>query len=273
MIKGMTGFGSTQILLRRVKIIIEVRSVNHRYFDAVFSLPPGLSALENKIRIVIQEYIERGRISVFLKLAQHAPPTIILNKEVVRKHLQYAHQLKKEFGIKNDLGLSDLMKLPGVVEIKETFLEADELWPSIEKCLKKALMGLNEMRKREGQSLSADIAKQLNEMSSLIENVRRRLKDILNEKKKILSEEEFKSFQKSSDINEEITRSNHYINEIKLLFKSNIAVGKKMDFVAQEMQRETNTLGSKVQDKIISSAVIALKSKIEKIREQAQNIE
>lgn len=129
------------------------------------------------------------------------------------------------------------------------------------------------MRKREGRSLARNIVDILKRMTGQVKKIEARTKGILKGQKKILSPEEFTSFQKGYEISEEITRLKHYIQEFGLLVKAPALVGKKMDFVAQEMQRETNTIGSKVQDQVVSGAVIALKSKIEKLREQAQNIE
>ena len=129
------------------------------------------------------------------------------------------------------------------------------------------------MRSREGKTLATDISDKLRLMSSEIVKIRQRAKAILQDKKKMMTNEEFSSYQKSNDINEELTRLSHYIDEAKALLKSGDLAGKKFDFVAQEMQRETNTVGSKVQDQLVSNAVIALKSKIEKIREQSQNVE
>ena len=129
------------------------------------------------------------------------------------------------------------------------------------------------MRQSEGKSLAADVSSQLKRMSMQIKKIRAKVRSILSEKKKKLTAEEFRAFQKSSDVNEEIIRLGHYIDEIFPLIRSKVPVGKKIDFIAQEMQRETNTIGAKLQDKVISSAVISLKSKIEKIREQSQNIE
>ena len=143
----------------------------------------------------------------------------------------------------------------------------------LERGLLKSLQGLVNMRKREGRALVKDVSEKLGLMMAQSKNIRRRQASIVKEQQKKMGREEFQSFQKSSDINEELSRLTHYIDELKLLLKSSVPVGKKIDFVAQEMQRETNTIGSKVQDKIVSNAVIALKSKIEKIREQSQNIE
>ena len=163
--------------------------------------------------------------------------------------------------------------MPGAVETKESFLDPEQVWPALEKCLRRSLEGLNHMRSREGLSLAADVADKLKRMGEQIKHIKVRAKVVLKEKQKELSVEEFQSFQKGCDINEEMTRLAHYIDEVRRLLKSATSVGKKIDFIAQEMQRETNTIGSKLQDKTVIQAVVALKSKIEKIREQAQNIE
>ena len=273
MIKGMTGFGQAQLLAGKVKALIEIKSVNHRYLDVNYFLPVGFGSAENKIRQIIQQELYRGRIIVSMKITHKEEAEATLNKNVVERHIKNINRLKKEFGIKEALSLSDLVKLPGVLETRETMVTPEELGHVLEKSFKRALNGLITMRKREGRSLAFDIMDQLKRMSLQINKIKKESKLILTEKKKQLTHEEFRSLQKSSDVNEEITRLGHYIEEVKPLLKGNVPVGKKIDFIAQEMQRETNTIGSKLQDKLVSSAVIALKSKIEKIREQAQNIE
>ena len=273
MIKGMTGFGSAQIATGQIKAVIEVNSLNHRYLDINYHLPVGFISIENKINQMVQKDIERGRVTISLKLACKSAQEIFLNRVLVKKYFHYARALEKEFGLKNNLSLSDLIKLPGVVEIKETFVDAEGLWPSLEKGLRKALASVKLMRKSEGKSLAKDVSEKLKRMVGKVNEIQKRTEVILKEKKQKLSSEEFSSLQKNSDIHEEISRLRHYIEEMKLLLNGEISVGKKIDFIAQEMQRETNTMGSKLLDKIVSSAVIALKSKIEKIREQAQNIE
>jgi len=273
MIKGMTGFGSAEFSNGKVKGTIEVKSLNHRFFDISFYLPSGFASIENKIRQVISKQISRGKVNVSIKIKQKPPATIIFNKEAIRKYLKNAKSLKKEFGLKRELSLSDLTRLPGVVEVKDSEVKAEHISSSLEAGVKKALKGLMVMRSREGRSLSVDLRDKLKKMLGQIRRIKQRSALVLRLKKKKLTEDEFLSFQKGSDVNEEITRLAHYIEEVRLLLNSNISVGKKMDFIAQEMQRETNTIGSKLQDKVVSNAVIALKSKIEKIREQSQNIE
>jgi len=273
MIKGMTGFGSAQLAKNTVKAMVEIKTVNHRYFDISYYLPIGFGIIENKIRLLLQKNILRGRVTISVKITQQPEKSILLNKGAVRTYLKNANSLKREFKLDNDMSVSDLIKMPGVLEVKETLVRPEDLWPDLEKCLKRAIKSVDVMRKREGKSLLGDVTDQLKRMLLQSKKIEERLLSILNEKKKKLNDEEFRSLQKSTDINEEISRLNHYIEEMKKLLKSKNSVGKRMDFIAQEMQRETNTIGSKVQDKMISNAVIALKSKVEKIREQAQNIE
>jgi len=273
MIKGMTGFGSADLLVKTLRGVVEVKSVNHRYLDIIYYLPVGFAYAENKIQQIIGRQIERGRITVSVKINNKPGPAVNFNKETAQQYLKYVASLKRELGIKGELSLPDLIQLPGVVEAKETTIDVEALWPFIEKSINEALKSLLLMRQREGRSLVKDIGGQLRRMSAQIKTIQASVKSIARAKKKILTEEEFLNYQKSNDVNEEISRLSHHIAEASLLLKSDVAVGKKLDFIAQEMQRETNTIGSKVQDKTVSNAVIAIKTTIEKIREQSQNIE
>ncbi len=273
MIKGMTGFGAAEITVGKIKGSIEIKSQNHRYLDIVYYLPPGLSSLENDIRLAINKQIERGRIVVSLKITERPMQHISFNKEAVKEYLHYEKILKKEYSLSGQLALADLIRLPGGVGAREIVLEGSEIWPSVGKALDVALKGLMTMRVREGKTLLADMSSILKLMLLRIKKIDARSKAILREAKKTATKEEFLSIQKGNDISEELTRLTHYIEEFKLHMQESGGVGKKLDFVAQEMQRETNTIGSKIQDREVSNAVIALKSKIEKLREQAQNIE
>ncbi len=273
MIKGMTGFGTTQLTKGKIKVLVEIKTLNHRYFDVNYYLPSGFGSLENKIRQILQKKIERGRITVIVKIIQKENQDIVLNQQVVHKYLKQANLLKQKFHLKNDLTMSDLINLPGVIEVKNDFIGGESLWPLLAKSIDKALLGVLRMRRSEGKSISKDIADKLKRMQTHVKKIQTRAKTVLAAKRKQLMPEEFKSYQKSVDVNEEISRLSHYLSEVKLLLKAQVAAGKKIDFIAQEMQRETNTIGSKLQDKTVSSSVMALKSKVEKIREQAANIE
>lgn len=273
MIRGMTGFGGVQLQWKKVKLVVEAKSLNHRYFDIALYLPGGFGSLESKIQQIAQKHIERGRVTVSVKVTQKPSQDIVLNKEVIQKYLRYVKDLAREFHLENDLRLSDVIRLPGAVETRESFLDPEDVWPALEKSLQRAFQGLDQMRQREGRSLAADIGDNLKQMIQQMKKIKMRSKVVLQAKRKELTVEEFGAFQKGCDVNEEMSRLEHYIQEARALLKSGASAGKKIDFIAQEMQRETNTIGSKLQDKIVVGAVVALKSKIEKIREQGQNIE
>lgn len=273
MIKGMTGFGAADISIGKIKGGIEVKSVNHRYLDIVYYLPPGMSSLENGIREAINRQLERGRVLVSIKITDKPLQNIRFSREAVKEYLRYSKILKNEFHLSGELSIGDLIRFPGVVEAREVVLEPDEIWPVIKKSLDTALKSLMAMRIREGKALAKDMADILRRMLGQIKKIEARVAAILKDKKKTLTEDEFLSLQKGNNISEELTRLTHYIEEFKKLLQAEGGVGKKLDFVAQEMQRETNTVGSKVQDRDVTNAVIALKGKIEKLREQAQNVE
>lgn len=269
----MTGFGHAQVSTPHVKATIEIKSLNHRYFDISFYLPPGFASLEHKIQQIVKKNIERGRVTVSIKFSQKSGQQVVLNKTIVKDYVKHIKSLQKEVSMKDDLHLSDIVRLPGIFEVKEALLTPEKMWTPLEKGVRKSVTGLVTMRKREGQSLKVDITDLVKRMTVQLTKIQARIKVILKAKKKSLTDEEFSSFQKSADISEEITRFKHYIDEVKSLLKAKSTIGKRIDFIAQEMQRETNTMGAKLQDKVISNCVITLKSKIEKIREQSQNIE
>lgn len=273
MIKGMTGFGASSFAVGKIKGLIEVKSVNHRFLDLAFYLPVGFGSVENKIRTMIGKDLSRGRVTISVKITDKPNQSVFFNEDMIEEYLKHARSIEKKYRLHNNLTLADLIRMPGVVDVKEVFVKADEMWPSVEKGVRAALKGLSVMREREGRSLAADIADKLKRMGSLLKEIEKRSIAILKEEKGRLKPEEFSSFQKSIDINEEIARFTHYIEEVRDLLKATIPVGKKMDFIAQEMQREINTMGSKLQDEVVSNAVITLKSKVEKIREQANNVE
>lgn len=273
MITGMTGFGAGEISVGKVKGIVEIKTVNHRYLDVAFYLPAGFSSLEDKIQKIIAGSMKRGRVTVSVKITEKPHTSISVNHEAVGRYLGFAKALGQKHRIKNDLTVADIMRLPGVVEAKEVFVHAQDLWPVLEKSLQKAVLGVVAMRRREGRALKADIDGQLQRMLKRISVIKNRTAALLKETKGKMSSDEYASYQKSNDINEELARLAHYIDEAKMLLRQAEGAGKKLDFIAQEMQRETNTIGSKVQDKEVAAAVIAIKSKVEKIREQSNNVE
>ena len=212
-------------------------------------------------------------ITISVRITDKPNQEVSFKEDLIEEYLRHARSMEKKYKLSNNLTLADLIRMPGIVDVKEVFVEADVLWPAVEKGFAAALKGFKSMRQREGKSLAVDIEDKLKRMSQKLKAIEKRHDDLLKAFRKENKPEEFASYQKSIDVNEEISRFTHYIDEMRMLLKSVIPTGKKMDFIAQEMQRETNTLGSKLQDQMVSNAVIALKSKIEKIREQANNVE
>ena len=273
MIKGMTGFGSAEVRKNATQFTVEIKTVNHRYLDINYYLPMGFTCLEEKIRGILQKELRRGRITLSVRVIHQPKKNIVLDKEAVQTHLKYIHSLCREFRLTNDVTVSGLIHLPGVLSTQDAVVKPKELWPVLEVGIKRALRMVVQVRRREGRSLRMDILEQVRRMDTRARMVEKRLSILKKQKMSILTKDEFGSYQKSVDINEEIARLRHYFREIRKYLGTKEPVGKRIDFIAQEMQREINTIGSKVQDTEISNAVIAVKSKVEKIREQAQNIE
>ena len=224
MIRGMTGFGAATISFGRFKAVVEIKSQNHRYLDIVYYLPVGFSSYEDGIRQTISKFMDRGRITVVFKVTEKPQQELNFNRDVVREYLKHAKELAKEFGLKDHLSLADLIRLPGVFEVKEARLETTDFWPTFEKGLRKAIDGLMRMRAREGVSLTRDFKGILNRMKLQLKKIESRTKDILREKKKELSTEEFLSLQKGNNVSEEITRLAHYIDEFKLHLQEEVGV-------------------------------------------------
>jgi uncharacterized protein (TIGR00255 family) len=273
MITGMTGFGSATFASGKVKGVIEVKSVNHRYLDLKFYLPTGFGVVESKVREGLAKFISRGCVTISVRITEKPVQEVSFNEDLIQEYLRHARNIEKKYKLSNNLTLADMIRMPGVADVREVFVDAQALWPAVEKAFFQALKGLQVMRASEGRSLAKDMSDKLKRMALKLKAIQKQHDLLLKEFQKTSKPEEFASYQKSIDVNEEIARFNHYIEEMTALLKVSVPVGKKMDFIAQEMQREANTLGSKLQDEMVSNAVIALKSKIEKIREQANNVE
>ncbi len=273
MITGMTGFGTADFNIAKIKGTVEIKTVNHRYLDPAYYLPSGFSSYEERIAKLVAKNLKRGRVTISVRITEKPQVNVTINQDAVKRYMDFGKNLSKQFRISNDLNVADIMRLPGVVEAKEVFVDAPTLWPVVAKAIDKALASVVAMRRREGIALKSDIGGQLARMQKRIGQIKGRAQRLLKDARTASGPEEFAAYQKSNDINEELSRLAHHIDEAKTLLSLSQEAGKKLDFIAQEMQRETNTVGSKVQDKEISASVIALKSKIEKIREQANNVE
>lgn len=273
MIKGMTGFGRQEFNCQGVKGMVEIKSLNNRYFDLVCHLPTGFNAFEEQIKKILESKIKRGRITVVINLLQKPTPRLVLNRTLAREYLLSLKKLSQLLKIKQDISSVELLKLPGIFSLEETQVAAHLLWLKIEPVFKKAAAGLMKHRAKEGRFLLRDILQHAKEIRSTLKEMRRKAEAFIRRKAKLLEPEELASFLKSSDINEEITRLNFHLNSLQERMNANDSVGKELDFICQELLREVNTSGAKLADKEVASCAIKIKSDIEKIREQVQNVE
>jgi len=275
MIKSMTGFGSSEANIPGLgKAGVEMRSVNHRFLDVICHLPEGFSYLEEKIKKEIARKIGRGRITCQFSIIAGTKEKFLINKQLLKEYHHSLDSLRKQLGIKQPLALDTLIHLPGVLSIEEKKGYGNRIWSKLRPLVNAALLGLVRTRSKEGSALYLDLRERSEDLKANLEAIRKRFKKVIREKvSRISAADEQASFIKSSDITEEIVRIRFHINNFKKKIRKSGLVGKELDFIAQELSRESNTMGAKSIDAIISSSVVAMKSQIEKVREQLQNVE
>lgn len=292
MVRSMTGFGRCEVEEDGKRILVEMKAVNHRYFDLGLKMPKKLNAFEAAIRGVLKEDIERGKIDVYITLENLAEDnvTIKYNKEVAKTYLDFLNQMEKDFTLDNDIRVSTLSRYPEVFTMEEAEADEDELWRILEKALRGAIKGFCECREKEGENLKADLIGKLDNMSEYVDYIETRSPDIIAEYRGRLENKvrdllgdakvdegrlltEVTVYADRICVDEEIVRLKSHIKGTKDTLLEGGAVGRKLDFLAQEMNREANTILSKSTDVEISERGILLKTEIEKVREQIQNIE
>jgi uncharacterized protein (TIGR00255 family) len=274
-INSMTGFGCQEAEVDSVgKISVELRCTNHKFVETVFHLPEGALSLEDKLKKEIESRITRGRILCAIYIRGHLAQGIVVNRKLVKNYIQEFHRLKKEFSLKNDLSLDSLIRLPGVLLLKEDKPVGAHIWEQIKPVFLQALTNLLAARQKEGRALAGLLKSRSVILKKDLTFIKRRFAvAVKNRLKDIQAPEERLAFLKNSDVAEEIDRLHFHINNFQHKISQGGAVGKELDFITQEMQRETNTLAAKSFDLVISGRAVGMKSQIEKIREQVQNIE
>jgi len=274
-INSMTGFGSYEVEVSSIgRISVELRCTNHKFSETVFHLPEGLLSLEDKLKKEIEGKIKRGRIYCAINIKGQLAQGIFVNRKLLKNYLHEFNSVKKEFKINDDLTLDSLIRLPGILSLKENKPIGVHIWERLKPVFLQALMSLLMARQKEGKVLAG----LLNKRSALLKKdlvfiKRRFVVAVKNKLKKIQAEDERLAFLKSADVAEETDRLYFHINNLQHKIAQGGAVGKELDFITQEMQREANTLAAKSFDLIISGRAVEMKSQIEKIREQVQNIE
>ena len=292
MIKSMTGFGKGEAGSKEGTITVEIRSLNHKYFDVVCRLPNHLSLFEDQVRDYVKKRVRRGRInlSVTCENREKEYDNFSLNVHAADRYYGELVKLKKRLGLKNDLGISQIISLPEVINYEQKKERANKVWPHLRKALDKALTRLSRMREAEGKRLLRDLMKRIKKIQSFLRNIENQLpkvieryKENLLKKVKSLSgikepaqeriAEEVALFVRNSDVTEELTRIKSHLKAFKQALRNQKEAGKELDFIAQELFREANTIGAKASSFRISRWVIKIKSQIEKMREQLQNVE
>lgn len=292
MIKSMTGYGRAEIQDMDKKFTIEIKSVNHRYLDFNFRMPKKLSFFESSIRNLMKEYMQRGKVDVFIFYEDYTEGRMAIkyNKEMASQYLEYFKEMSDDFGLDNNIRVSELSRYPEVLTTEEQPVDEKELWAMLEVALREAASNFATSRESEGISLKADLVSKLNNMSDLTSQVEERAPEIIKEYrgkiedkvKELLADSQIEESRIASEVvffadkictDEETVRLRSHIDNVKKVLEEETGIGRKLDFIAQEMNREANTILSKANDLLTSNAAIDLKTEIEKLREQIQNIE
>ena len=292
MIKSMTGFGHGEFVNEKYHFTVEIKSVNHRYLDMNIRLPKKLGLFENAVRTLLKEYLERGKVDVFITYEDltEGSSSLRCNENMAAQYLSYLRKMAEKFQIENDVTVSKLARFPDVFVMEEEPLDEEELWSGLEQAVRNAAERFAESRAREGEHLKQDLLEKLAVMDSyvdviearspvLLEEYRQRLSAKLQEvlKDTVLDESRIAAevviYADRICVDEETVRLRSHIKGTKDALNAGGSIGRKLDFIAQEMNREANTILSKTTDLELSNIGISLKTDIEKVREQIQNIE
>lgn len=274
-ISSMTGFGSHEVEINSVgRISVELRCTNHKFLESVFNLPDGWISLEDKLKKEIEGRISRGRIYCAINIREQLAQGIFVNRKLLKNYLHQLNSIKKEFKINDSLSLDSLIRLPGILSLKENKPAGGHIWEQLKPIFLQALTGLLNARHKEGRALGCLLKSRSQRLKKDLVFIKQRFTAaIKNRLNKIPTQEERLAFLKGADIAEEIDRLNFHIKNFQQKIIKGGVVGKELDFMTQEMQREANTLAAKSFDLVISGRAVQMKSQIEKIREQVQNIE
>lgn len=290
--KSMTGFGRSEFQNDLYKFTVEMKSVNHRYLDFNFKIPKKLGALEAGMRSVLKEYMQRGKVDVFVTYENYTQDRVNLkyNHDIAGQYLAYLRRMEEEFSLKNDVTVSVLSKFPEVFAMEELSADEEELWSALEPVVRKAVEAFVLSREKEGVHLQKDLLEKLDAMYARVLEIEKRSPQITREyreklekkMKELLEDTQIEESRIAAEVilfadkictDEETVRLKSHIENMKQVLQSSEGIGRKLDFIAQEMNREANTILAKANDIATSNVAIDLKTEIEKVREQIQNIE
>ena len=287
---SMTGYGKGVAESAGRKVSVEIKSVNHRFLDMNIKLPRTLGFAEDIIRSEVKGAVTRGHLDIYVNYERESGGKISMDEQLARDYCTMAAKAAMKFSITNDLSVSALFRMPEVVVVKEEDEDEEAVGKLVEQAVREALNGLSVMRAREGEMLMRDFAEKLANISAFVDEVEKlapvtveehknrmreriteMLGDVAFDEARLMNEAAF--FADKVAVDEEIARLRSHIAHFKDICAAGGALGKKLDFIVQEMNRETNTIGSKCSDSKIAQCVISAKCEIEKVREQVQNVE
>lgn len=292
MIKSMTGFGRAEQIIDGRDIIVEIRSVNHRYYEFSARVPRAYGYIEEKLKSFLNGRISRGKVEVSVSIAavEAADTLIEINKAVAKGYVDALRSVGGELGLADDLTLSQLVRLPDIFTVRKTADDEEQIWNSVKTVADEAVSKFISMRETEGLKMKEDVLERSDIIERLVDEVERlspisaenyrsklysRLCEVLADKnideQRIVTEAAI--FADKTAVAEETVRLKSHIRQLRDMLALDEPVGRKLDFLIQEFNREANTIGSKAQDIAVTKIVVDLKSEIEKIREQIQNIE
>ncbi|MCI9568705.1 MAG: YicC family protein [Lachnospiraceae bacterium] len=292
MIKSMTGFGRSELVTEECKLSVEIKAVNHRYLDLSIKMPKKFNYFEAAMRNLLKEYIQRGKVDVFITYEDYTKEKLCLkyNSALAAEYMKNFEQMAEQFGLENDVTASVLARCPEVLTMEQALEDEEHTWELLEGVLKKAAEGFVQTRVAEGGHLKQDLLGKLEYMVSIVDYIEERSPRVLEDYRNRLLDKvrdmlgsasvdeariltEVTIFADKVCVDEETVRLKSHIESMKRELLSGGSVGRKLDFIAQEMNRESNTILSKANDLELSDHAIILKTEIEKVREQIQNIE
>ncbi len=293
MVKSMTGYGRGEVQNEIYKFKVEIKAVNHRYNDIIVKMPRHISYLEESIKKIIKEKIKRGKVDVYINLEYINESSIDVKVDIplAKSYKLALEELVKELNLEDNIRLNNILGIPEIVSTERKELDEDLIWVCLFTALDIALKNIINMRELEGKELKLDILEKLCTIEEIGDKIEKRspdvvleYKDKLKERIKVLLEDnvildedriasEVAFFADRCSINEEIVRLSSHIKQFRTILEEDESIGRKLDFLTQELNREINTIGSKANDIVITNHVVTIKAEIEKIREQIQNIE
>ncbi len=292
MLKSMTGFGRCERVTDAYKLSVEMKAVNHRYLDLSIRMPKQFNYFESAIRTLLKRYIQRGKVDLFISYEDYTKETLCLkyNRTLAAEYLAYFQQMHEEFGIPNNITACSLAQLPEVLTMEQEPEDEEQLWELLRSALVEAAERFVASREKEGEHLKQDLLSKLDYMTEQVAFIEERSPQILREYRARLEDKvrellegaaveeariasEVVIYADKICVDEETVRLKSHIAATRRELTEGESIGRKLDFIAQEMNREANTILSKSTDLSISDSAIALKTEIEKVREQIQNIE